>query len=211
MSFGAGAVSGRGSDVSGRTETYYRRHDPAAPGPGSGTPLNEAPHAGLRDMAPGGGTQGLPTPTQAFKYHAWDKFTPGEKFMRGLIGLIMPGGTLLQGAIAGSQAARDVAGAPGSFDFEPARKGEGPLPLDYDSSTPVQIKKTAGAVSAKPAQAASAPPKGVTPASAVAARGVSGTTPSRQRAGGTQVATILSSPFGDLSGAPVTKKLLLGA
>ena len=97
-----GSDSGRGSEAAGRRETYYRRHDPAAPG---FNPKGK------------GGTEGLPTTAQAFQYHAWDKHSTGEKVGRAVVAAVMPGGLLLQGLMAKSQANRDVAGTEGSFDY----------------------------------------------------------------------------------------------
>ena len=81
---GAGAaIGGRGSDTSGRQETYARRFDPDAPGSTS------------------------PSFGQAFQYHAFDKFTPEQNRDRGILSLI-PGAGVFQAAGAAIEAAEDM-------------------------------------------------------------------------------------------------------
>lgn len=81
---GAGsATGGRGSDTSGRQETYSRRYDPAAPG------------------------STRPSFSEAFQYHSVDKFTPEQNVARGVLSFL-PGGGAFQLAGAALEASRDA-------------------------------------------------------------------------------------------------------
>ena len=195
MSFNGGGDSGRGSDVSGRRETYYRRHDPAAPGPTGGI----------------GGTEGPPTTSEAFKYHAWDKHSTGEKVGRAVFGAIMPGGFLLQGLMAKSQAARDVAGTKGSFDFDYPTGGAAPRPDDDNAPAVVAPKKKRSVVATGVKRtAAAAPQKRVIPKKSITVASAP-----KPKATGTSkqgiLANIQTTPYGILGDAPVTQKTLKGS
>ena len=200
MSGGGGGGSDDG--VSGRSEMDpdYVRENPGQTlpwkgtsrlGGGRGNPAsgrNEVYERRHSPMAPGpdggqGGTEGRPSFSQAFKHHAMDKYTDSENMTRGLVSLL-PGGGVVQGLMAGASALNDV--------FMVARQTVARAPSPKGSPG-----------------GASQPKSGVSPQGSVSTT-VKDTSPAKSRSGTGRSRTNLTSPFGDLSQAPVTQKTLLG-
>ena len=181
---------GRGNPASGRNEVYERRHSPMAPGPDGGQ----------------GGTEGRPSFSQAFKHHAMDKYTDSENMTRGLVSLL-PGGGVVQGLMAGASALNDVFGSPESFN----NMGNQDFPDQVDSGNDMVARQTVARAAAPKGSpgGASQPKSGVSPQGSVSTT-VKDTSPAKSRSGTGRSRTNLTSPFGDLSQAPVTQKTLLG-
>ena len=238
MSFGAGAGdaggyettdaegnvrigSGRGSDTAGRQETYFRRHDPMAPGGQSslgypGGPVGVDPDLPISadnprrsDPVGKGGTEGRPNLMEAFTYHSYDKFTPQQNAARLALSLL-PGGGAVQTLMAGGAALNDMFGDP--KDFGRTDFGQPDIPdVDYGNEMVVAKKKRVASTQGAAAPGTTAA-SGVKPKKAVGVGGSSvDSSPKRTRVAAGGASTILTSPFGDLSQAPTAKKMLLGA
>ena len=202
--------SGRGSDTGGRRETYFRAHDPAAPGSTAPT-FGEAfrYHSGI-------GGAPYESSTGEMKSQPWGgKHTPGQMAARTIFGMLAPGGGLMLAAGAAIDALTDVRGGPGSFgtggsisapvgpgaDMEPAyeqRRGVVRTPAQKTSATGTGTGTGTGT-----STQGAAIPKSVTGVSA----------PERKATGtGRQgtLANVATTPFGILGDAPVARKLLLG-
>lgn len=193
-------------EASARRETYMREFDPQSPSYG-GRP---------------------PGVVEAAKYNIFDRYTPGEAVGGFLTGLVNPLAGVARTGMNLMQAGRDIQGGPGATwnTVSPRDMGQTlgkldpvtgryslvdvPTPPEPDYGSPVvkENKKVVPAA-ASPQRTSST---GTSPRTAVRTsapdtdRAVTRTTRS-----GTRSASILTSPFGDLSQAPTTRKTLLGA
>ena len=203
--------SGRGSDTGGRRETYFRAHDPAAPGSTAPT-FGEAfrYHSGI-------GGAPYESSTGEMKSQPWGgKHTPGQMAARTILGTIIPGGGLMLSAIAAVDALTDVQGGPGSFGTEGSA---GPPDTAGTGGNEPAYEQRRGVVRT-PAQKTSATGTGTGTGTGTSTQGaaipksVTGVSAPERKATGTgrqgTLANVATTPFGILGDAPVARKQLLG-
>ena len=210
---GGRGESGSLGRAEAETEMYMRKFDPASPSKVGRSPTFQ----------------------EASRYQFADRQTSGEGFLGTLASFLIPGAGALSTAANLYQVSQDMRNTPGATWnlTNPTGRDFGQTLGELDPATgryslvdapqgsqnfggsliePAGQKKTAGTTASGGGAQTAGVTSGVTPRAATgAAVTATDRSVSKSRRGGTQVAGILSSPFGDLSQAPTTKKTLLGA